>query len=187
MSGGVEHIRRATVAREEVHARVAIQQTAPGRVAALPSRRRELAHADRRARDGAASSRRATRANIELQGAQSSSQVGSPQLDPHWPNQTVRTVPPQTLPSLCREPASEPRAHWPYTLSPHAHAMAHASASWRQPTSAPGKEEIRATAHHRVMTDMESRYSRENGRLPSRLLPCEFFGSESCNAVSSKH
>ena len=53
--------------------------------------------------------------------------------------------------------------------------MAHASASWRQPTSAPGKEEIRATAHHRVMTDMESRYSRENGRLPSRLLPCEFF------------
>jgi hypothetical protein len=25
------------------------------------------------------------------------------------------------------------------------------------------------------MTDMESRYSRENGRLPSRLLPCEFF------------
>ena len=25
------------------------------------------------------------------------------------------------------------------------------------------------------MTAMESRYSRENGRLPSRLLPCEFF------------
>ena len=62
-----------------------------------------------------------------------------------------------------------------YTLAPQPHAMAHAAASWRQPASAPDKEEIRATASHRVMTAMESRYSRENGQLPSRLLPCEFF------------
>ena len=66
--------------------------------------------------------------------------------------------------------------------------MAHAGASWRtpanQPAPAPARqaaaapdlvEEVTARAHHRVMTDMESRYSRENGRLPSRLLPCEFF------------
>ena len=66
--------------------------------------------------------------------------------------------------------------------------MAHAGASWRtpanQPAPAPARqaaaapdlvEQVTARAHHRVMTDMESRYSRENGRLPSRLLPCEFF------------
>ena len=64
--------------------------------------------------------------------------------------------------------------------------MAHAGASWRtnQPAPAPARqaaaapdlvEKVTAAAHHRVMTDMESRYSRENGRLPSRLLPCEFF------------
>lgn len=62
--------------------------------------------------------------------------------------------------------------------------MAHAGASWRtpanQPAPAPARqpglvEKVKAPAHHRVMTDMESRYSRENGRLPSRLLPCEFF------------
>ena len=64
--------------------------------------------------------------------------------------------------------------------------MAHAGASWRtnQPAPAPARqaaaapdlvEKVTARAHHRVTTDMESRYSRENGRLPSRLLPCEFF------------
>ena len=36
-------------------------------------------------------------------------------------------------------------------------------------------ETVQARAHHAVMTDMESRYNRESGRLPSRLLSCEFF------------
>lgn len=34
---------------------------------------------------------------------------------------------------------------------------------------------IKAQAHHGVMTEMESRYSSEDGRKPSRLLACEFF------------
>ena len=36
-------------------------------------------------------------------------------------------------------------------------------------------ETVQERAHHAVMTDMESRYNRESGRLPSRLLSCEFF------------
>ena len=62
--------------------------------------------------------------------------------------------------------------------------MSTANPSWRkqanQPAPAPARptesvEKVTARASHRVMTDMESRYSREEGRLPSRLLPCEFF------------
>jgi hypothetical protein len=106
-------------------------------------------------------------------------------LDAEWP---LIRCPTSLLCSL---------AHCAAPPSVHVHAvsvatvsvvMAHAGASWRTPANqsapAPARqaaaapdlvEKVTARAHHRVMTDMESRYSRENGRLPSRLLPCEFF------------